>query len=119
MPKLLLLSGRSFFAQMHDFLQMQKFAEFRSSEKGRNALNRGNVFSWEEKRAETSEKRKNLQKRENGDEMEFAIEQPIVAVRGLRLLPQALSGRMTLIITLRRQTHPAQQEVFLEEADSK
>ena len=56
---------------------------------------------------------------ENGDEMEFAIEQPIVATRGLRLSPQAPSGRMTLIITLRRQTHPAQQEVFLEEADSK
>ena len=46
---------------MHDFLQMQKFADFRSLEKGRNALTWGNVFSIEEKRAETSEKRKNLQ----------------------------------------------------------
>ena len=101
------------------FLQMQKISEFRSFGKDRNALTWGNVFSWEEKRAETSEKRKNLQKRENGDEMEFAIEQPIMAARGLRLSPQAPSGRMTLIITLRRQTHPAQQEVFLEEADSK
>ena len=98
---------------------MQKFAEFRSFGKGCNALNWGNVFSWEEKRAETSEKRKNLQKMENGDEMEFAIEQPIVAASGLRLSPQAASGRMTLIITLRRQTHPVQQGVFLEEADSK
>ena len=104
---------------MHDYLQMKKISEFRSFGKGRNALTWGNVFLWEEKRAETSEKRKNLQKRENGDEMEFAIEQPIVATRGLRLSPQAPSGRMTLIITLRRQTHPVQQGVFLGEADSK